>query len=141
MIIQTNCIMKVQSVFFYEKKGVMCVTENNIRFSSEELSKLYDEREKVKEKYDKAVKEREVINHRIQQAENRADYLKQKERANRTHRLCVKGGVIESLAPWSVNISERDFYDIMEAVFSLPDVQKIIDEKMRCEVDEGESNV
>ena len=98
--------------------------------NSTKIEKLRKDIAKAKENLKKAIREEEQINHKIQLEENRMDYLKKKERANRTHRLCVKGGVIESLVPGITDFTEKEFYDLMESIFSVPQIQMIIEEKI-----------
>ena len=95
-----------------------------------QLEKLRDEKEKIGVRLEKALKEKERLEHKLRQTENRADYLMQGKRAKRTHRLCVKGAVVESLVPGLTDFSEREFYDLMEQVFSLPQVSSLIQSKI-----------
>jgi len=95
------------------------------------LEKLQDEKAKTQAKLDKAIKEQERIEHKLRQEENRAEYLKQGDRAKRTHRLCVKGAVVESLVPGLTDFTEKEFHDLMEQIFSMPQVQCIVLDKMQ----------
>lgn len=106
---------------------------------SKKLSKLREEKARNEEKLKKALEEREELEHRLTQAENRADYLNQKERRKRTHRLCMKGGVIESLLPGLEEISEHDFYELMKEIFAEPGVQFILEDRIKND-DEGEDD-
>ena len=104
-----------------------------------QLEKLRDEKEKIGSKLEKALKEKERLEHKLRQTENRADYLMQGKRAKRTHRLCVKGAVVESLVPGLTDFSEREFYDLMEQVFSLPQVESLVQGKINHRKQEGEN--
>ena len=104
-----------------------------------QLEKLRDEKEKVSGKLEKALKEKERLEHKLRQTENRADYLMQGKRAKRTHRLCVKGAVVESLLPGLTDFSEREFYDLMEQVFSLPQVESLVSGKINHRKQEEEN--
>jgi len=95
------------------------------------LEKLRDEKAKTQAKLDKVIKEQERIEHKLRKEENRAEYLKQGDRAKRTHRLCVKGAVVESLVPGLTDFSEKEFHDLMEQIFSMPQVQCIVLDKMQ----------
>jgi len=106
------------------------MSEKNNTPSSAKLEKLRDERTKTQEKLEKAIREKEQIEHQIKQSENRQDYFKKKERANRTHRLCIKGGAIESIVPGLMDFTEKEFYELMEMIFSLPQVQNIVEGKI-----------
>lgn len=60
-------------------------------------------------------------------AERRAEYAKKGERDRRTHRFCTRGGAIESLLPESRDFSEVEFHNLMEMIFSGPQVQNIVE--------------
>ena len=102
------------------------ISEQYHRRISRELDKLRTEQSRVNEKLSEAYREKEQLEHQLNRAENRAEYLKKGERAKRTHRLCVKGGVIEAAAPMLKDLSEKEFYDLMESVFALPQIQKMV---------------
>ena len=106
---------------------------------SKKLSQLREEKARNEEKLKKALEERAELEHRLTQAENRSDYLKRKERSARTHRLCMKGGVIESLLPGFEEISEHDFYELMKEIFTEPGVQFILEDWIKND-DEGEDD-
>ena len=48
--------------------------------------------------------------HRHQRIEQQIKYLQDGERKKRTHRLIIKGAVIESVAPTVKDMGEREFY-------------------------------
>lgn len=86
-----------------------------------EIEKLQAEKEKV---------ERQLAQeqHKIQRLENRAAYYEKGERRKRAHRLITRGAAIESVAPWTKDLSETEFYAFAEQVFVLPDVQRLLTE-------------
>ena len=90
------------------------------------IEKLKEEKKGVEEELAKAAKKQEQIEHQLQQAENRADFLKDNERRRRTHRLVIKGAIIEDIAPCLKNCSDQEFYNLMDEIFSLPQVQSLI---------------
>ena len=102
-------------------------------------TKINDEKAKIEAEIDKALRKRDELNHQIQRAENRMDYLKKGERKQRTHRLCVKGGVIESIVPGLTDFSEKEFYDLMETVFSMPLVESLIQSQIDQHLQRKES--
>ena len=108
---------------------------------SKKLSKLREEKARNEEKLKKALEERTELEHRLTQAENRADYLKRKERSARTHRLCMKGGVIESLLPGLEEISEHDFYELMKEIVAEPGVQFILEDWIKNDDEEEDDYV
>jgi hypothetical protein len=90
------------------------------------IEKLKEEKKGVEEELAEAMKKQEQIEHQLQRAENRADFLKDTERKRRTHRLVIKGAIIEDIAPFLKYCSDREFYNLMDEIFSLPQVQGIV---------------
>ena len=91
-----------------------------------EIEKLKEEKKDVEEELAEAMKKQEQIEHQLQRAENRADFLKDNERRRRTHRLVIKGAIIEDIAPYLKYYSDQEFYNLMDEIFSLPQVQSLI---------------
>ena len=60
-----------------------------------EIEKLKEEKKRIEEELAEATKKQEQIEHQLQRAENRADFLKDNERRRRTHRLVIKGAIID----------------------------------------------
>ena len=55
-----------------------------------------------------------------------AHFLTFPERQKRTHRLCNLGGTIESLAPEFKDLTRTEMTELMEYIFSLPEVQRAV---------------
>ena len=91
-----------------------------------EIEKLKEEKKDVEEELAEAMKKQEQIAHQLQRAENRADFLKDNERRRRTHRLVIKGAIIEDIAPYLKDSSDQEFYNLIDEIFSLPQVQGFI---------------
>lgn len=106
------------------------MTDENSYTPSPKLVKLRADKAQIEAEIDEALREKKELDHQIQRTENRMDYLKKGERNRRTHRLCIKGGVIESLAPGLTDFSEKEFYDLMEMIFSLPQVESLVSRKI-----------
>ena len=64
--------------------------------------------------------------HKLERLENRKKYLEKGERTKRTHRLCNLGGTIESLAPEFKDLTRTEMTELMEYIFSLPEVQRAV---------------
>ena len=64
--------------------------------------------------------------HKLKRLENRKKFLEQGERKKRTHRLCNLGGTIESLAPEVKDLTRTEMTELMEHIFSLPEVQRAV---------------
>ena len=90
------------------------------------IEKLKEEKKGVEEELPDAMKKQEQIEHQLQRAENRADFLKDNERRRRTHRLVIKGAIVEDIAPCLKDCSDQEFYGLMDEIFSLPQVQGLI---------------
>ena len=90
------------------------------------IERLKEEKKSVEEELTKAAKKQEQIEQQLRRAENRADFLKDNERKRRTHRLVIKGAIIEDVAPCLKDCSDQEFYNLMDAIFSLPQVQGLI---------------
>ena len=90
------------------------------------IEKLKEEKKSVEEELTKAAKKQEQIEQQLRRAENRADFLKDNERRRRTHRLVIKGAIVEDIAPCLKYCSDQEFYNLMDEIFSLPQVQSLI---------------
>ena len=64
--------------------------------------------------------------HRYQRIEQQIKYLQDGERKKRAHRLIIKGAVIESVAPSLKDMGEREFYELGERIFNLPEVKALL---------------
>ena len=64
--------------------------------------------------------------HKLDRLENRMSYLEKGERKKRTHRLCNLGGTIESLAPEVKELTRTEMTELMEYIFSMPEVQRAV---------------
>lgn len=101
-----------------------------------EIEKLKEEKKSIEEELAEATKKQEQIEHQLQRAENRADFLKDNERRRRTHRLVIKGAIIEDIAPCLKHCSDQEFYNLMDEIFSLPQVQCLIIDRQENEQEE-----
>lgn len=84
------------------------------------LEKLYAEQEQAQKKLEQA-------QHQAQRLENRVRYISKTERRARNHRLITRGAAIEHLWPQVKPMTEGAFYELMEAVLSLPEARAILD--------------
>ena len=87
---------------------------------------LNKELEKLRADKAKAEKELEYLQHDMQRLQNRVGYLEKGERQKRAHRLITKGAAIECLAPATKEMSEADFFSLMEKILLLPDVLTLL---------------
>ena len=77
---------------------------------------------------EKAENERKIaqLQNKKRQLENRITYYEKGDRRKRVHHLITRGAAIESVAPLSKILSETEFYDLTEKVFSLPEVKGLL---------------
>ena len=86
--------------------------------------------EKLRQEYEDAkVKEAQCQN-QVNRLENRLTYKENRKRKERAHRLITKGAAIESIVPATKDLSEVDFYSLMEKVFALPEVTGVIERNL-----------
>lgn len=73
--------------------------------------------------------------------ENRKQYYEKGERVKRTHELFNISSTVESLAPVFKGLSKQEMYELLETVFSLPEVQHTLRsfENRKGEAEHGHS--
>lgn len=89
------------------------------------ISKNQTKAELVREQ---GVIERELsqTKHRYQRLEQQIKYLQDGESKKRTHRLIIKGAVVESVVPEVKDMGEREFYELVQRIFDLPEVKALL---------------
>ena len=72
--------------------------------------------------------EKELIQtkHRYQRIEQQIKYLQDGECKKRTRRLIIKGAVVEHIAPAVKDMGKREFYELMQRIFDLPEVKALL---------------
>ena len=75
--------------------------------------------EQLKQEYEKTTVLLEQEKRKMQRLKNRQAYLESGSRKQRTHRLITRGAAIESIAPQTKELSEAEFYSLMESVLSV----------------------
>ena len=68
---------------------------------------------------------------RVRLLENRKNHLEKKADRQRTHHLCNMGGAIQSISKEADSLTRVEFYSLMEQIFELPEVQKLVDAAMQ----------
>lgn len=94
------------------------------------ISKTAEQFKAEKEKNEQEIAQTRRRNQRL---DNRIRYLTDGERKKRNHRLITRGAAIECLAPVVKGMGETDFFDLMEKVFSLPEVKALLPAQERGE--------
>ena len=64
--------------------------------------------------------------HKQQRLENRIGYYEKGDRRKRAHHLITRGAAVESVTPPTKVLTETEFYDFAEKVFSLPEVKGLL---------------
>ena len=82
--------------------------------------------EKLRAEQERVQRELEQAQHQQQRLENRLSYMNAGERKARTHRLITRGAAIENILPAVQPMTERAFYELIEEVVSLPEVQSFL---------------
>ena len=88
--------------------------------------KLKEEEKVSGEELTTAAKKQEQIDQQLQRVKNWADFLIDNERRRWVLRLVIKGGIIEDIAPSLKYCTDQEFYELMDYVFSIPQVQGFI---------------
>ncbi|MGN8968284.1 DUF3847 domain-containing protein [Intestinimonas sp. HCP28S3_D6] len=76
---------------------------------------------------------------KIQLLQNRKKHLEKKADRQRTHHLCNMGGAIQSISKEADSLTRVEFYSLMERIFALPAVQKLVDAAMQSHEAGGDS--
>ena len=58
--------------------------------------------------------------------ENREQHMRKKKDRERTHHLCERAGMLESIAPDTRLLSSEEFYGFMDKIFSCPSVSELL---------------
>ena len=102
------------------------------RKSKTKTEKLKEEEKVTGEELTTAAKKQEQIEQQqLQKVRNWANFLIDNERRRWVLRLVIKGGIIEDIAPYLKYCSDQEFYELMDFVFSIPQVQRFITEQLR----------
>ena len=81
------------------------------------MEKTLDE---LRTELERAEKKATQCERRIQRLENRLSYKENRKRKERTQRLITRGAALESILPQVKDLSEVEFYNLMEQILSLP---------------------
>ena len=91
------------------------------------LEKLRNEELKLKTKMDEAEVKVHQSEHKITLEENRIEAKEKESRAARTHRLCTRAGHIEFLIPETKELTDNQFMEFCDALFSFPGIRAHIE--------------
>ncbi|WP_420314104.1 DUF3847 domain-containing protein [Blautia wexlerae] len=82
--------------------------------------------EQLKQEYEKNTVLLEREKRKMQRLKNRQAYLESGSRKQRTHRLITRGAAVESIALQTKELSEAEFYSLMENILNLPQAEHFI---------------
>ena len=91
---------------------------------------LEENLEKLRQEYEDAKVKAEQYGNQVTRLRNRLSYKENRTRKERAHRLITKGAAIESIVPATKDLSEVDFYSLMEKVFAVPEVTGVIERNL-----------
>ena len=96
--------------------------------------KTIEELEAEKTGWEEKLKQLDHLEARIN---NRIRHLNEADRKKRTHHLCTRMGYIEHCVPELKDLTETEFYDLVDTLLNLPDVKKRIEQALRSPSGEG----
>lgn len=83
--------------------------------------------EKLRQEYVDAKVKAWHCGNQVTRLQNHLSYKENLTRKERVHRLVTKGAAIESIVPATKDLSQVEFYALMEKVFALPEVTCVIE--------------
>ena len=99
--------------------------------SKTKIEKPEEEKKVIEEELTKAAKKQEQTEQQLQRVRNWADFLIDNERRRWVLRLVIKGGIVEDIAPSLKYCTDQEFYELMDYVFSIPQVQEFITKQLK----------
>ena len=87
--------------------------------------------EKLRQEYEDAKVKAAQYKNQVTRLQNRLSYKENRTRKKLAHRLITKGAAIESIVPATKDLSEVEFYSLMEKVLALPEVTGVIERNMK----------
>ena len=94
--------------------------------SKTKTEKPKEEKNVTEAELTEATTKQEQTEQQLQRVKNWADFLTDNERRRCVLRLVIKGGIIEDIAPSLKYCTDQEFYELMDYVFSIPQVQGFI---------------
>ena len=101
------------------------------RKSKTKTEKPKEEKKVIEGDLTKSAKKQELTEQQLQRVRNWADFLIDNERRRWVLRLVIKGGIIEDIAPSLKYCTDQEFYELMDYVFSMPQVQEFITKQLK----------
>ena len=92
---------------------------------------MESKRESILKQKEEAELKVQQYENKIKLLQNRKQHLEKKADRQRTHHLCNMGGAIQSISKEADSLTKVEFYSLMEQIFELPEVQKLVDAAMQ----------
>ena len=89
------------------------------------MSTKVSNKEKLLAKQDRLREDKQRVESRIRALQNQ---IKEEDRKAMTHRLCTRGGMLESFLPDPENITDGTVMDLLKKLFDLPAAKKLVSE-------------
>ena len=99
-------------------------TSNSVKEAQNSIAVLQDETQTATEKAEGKMHQSE---HKVTLEENRIETKEKESRAARTHRLCTRAGHIEFLIPETKELTDNQFMEFCDALFSFPGIRAHIE--------------
>ena len=96
-----------------------------------ENKKTKEEKKVIEAELAKAATKQELTEQQLQRVRNWADFLIDNERRRWVLRLVIKGAIVEGIAPYLKYSTDQEFYELMDYVFSIPQVQEFITKQLK----------
>ncbi len=81
--------------------------------------------EKARQDLEKAIREKEVLDHQINRNENRLRNALKKQNSARTHRLIVEGAELEYVFEGIEDMPQNTFWAFMRKLVTIPGVMEL----------------
>ena len=127
LMVKTNIVFHTRPFVGFPDKRSFFIS--GLKF--ERGGALGEDLEKLRQEYEDAKVKAAQYGNQVTRLQNRLSYKENRTRKERAHRLITKGAAIESIVPATKELSEVDFYSLMEKVFALPEVTGVIERDMK----------
>ena len=111
---------------FYRSTDTDCLRMVFLYLISKGCENMEKSLEQLKQEYEKTTVLLEQEKRKMQRLKNRQAYLESGSRKQRTHRLITRGAAVESIVPQTKELTETEFYSLMESILNLPQAEHFI---------------
>ena len=126
-LVKLNIVLPIRPFVGFSGKRSFLISGLNF----ERSGALEESLEKLRQEYEDAKVKAAQYKNQVTRLQNRLNYKENRTRKERAHRLITKGAAIESIVPTTKDLSEVEFYALMEKVFALPEVTGVIERDLK----------